>query len=771
MARPNLLLVDDDTRSLRVMEVSLRNAGFEVTTAGDGEEALKRLEAAAPSLIICDTHMPGMDGYAFCGQIKGDDRFKQIPFVFLTEHGSTEDKVKGLELGVDDYLTKPIYIKEVITRVQLVLQKHERSSLATMERKRFYGSLESMGVVDLLQTLEMGGRSGVLSFEHQVKPAQLWFTEGKIIDAVAGRLTGAQAVYRMLTWEQGSFEIDFSDVDRPASVDESTQALILEGMRQVDEWGRMIEQLPSINSVFHVDYAELAERLSDLPPAVNDLVRLFDGRRSALQVIFDGDLSDLDALAAICQLYFEGVIYEADGPAEASGAALSVPRADISPMEGPVLDAPLGPVQAEAEVKGLVDDLLTAARTPMPNPGGARLQTGGQVPETPAPQIRVHTPIPEPTPAPEVQAPPIPDDAGDDFMSLGALATEQEAEAPGDDVATVRNALNASLLGDDTPAPESSTPATQGASDRSTPPPVPLEGGDASGAVEDHAHETDFFNSPMPEEEDLILFDEEPSGPMPKSAWAAIVLFGGAVLGVATFAVARDEVDPQVVEKGVVHHNWHNSVLKTRTPAKQVAALKDADWRVFPEQQVAPAVDPEAVAEVDPEAPTEDPAMVAEAPAETPPAAAQPPAETPKADPAPEQVAEQPPATATDDNTKEFNKLLKNGLAAVRKENYGKAVNILDKALDLNPRHPKALLNYVQATLEEGMIKKSLQAANKLVQIQPKNADAWMFKGTAHQELKQSSKAVAAYERFIALKPNSPYAAEVKTIISREKVQ
>ena len=96
------------------MEVSLRNAGFEVSTATDGAEALTRMEAAVPALILCDTHMPGMDGYTLRTKMKADERLASVPFVFLTEHDATEDKVRALELGVDDYLAKPIYIKEVI---------------------------------------------------------------------------------------------------------------------------------------------------------------------------------------------------------------------------------------------------------------------------------------------------------------------------------------------------------------------------------------------------------------------------------------------------------------------------------------------------------------------------------------------------------------------------------------------------------------------------------------------------------------------------------
>ena len=367
MSKQHLLLVDDDPKGLRVMEVSLRNAGHGVTTASSGEEALKKLELTRPALILSDTDMPGMDGFELCRRLKADERLRDIPFIFLTEQAAVEDKIKGLELGADDYLTKPIYIKEIVTRVALVLQKKERAAFDRKDKRRFFGSLEDMGMVDLLQTIELGRKSGVLSVERPPHSAKVYFSDGQVVDAETGRLKGEDAVYRLLTWNEGSFEIDFKPVDRPSAVSTSTQGLLMEGMRRVDEWGRLLEQLPSVHSVFQVDFAELAERLADLPDEVNTLLRLFDGRRTALQVIDDAEMGDLEALASISRLYFEGVIYEAR---EAQAPAVSVqPARGEAAEEAPVgklddwLSRPLtGELSRPAVIEGYDDDRLPAQR-------------------------------------------------------------------------------------------------------------------------------------------------------------------------------------------------------------------------------------------------------------------------------------------------------------------------------------------------------------------------------------------------------------------------
>src|SRR6478672_9653244 len=135
MAKQSLLLVDGDTKSLRVLEVSLKKAGFNVTTATNGQDAIGKVETAAPDLIISDTKMPEMDGFELVERLKRNPDWSQIPFIFLTAQSDVEDKIRGLELGVEDYLTKPIYIKELITRVKILLQKKERISLEDVQRR------------------------------------------------------------------------------------------------------------------------------------------------------------------------------------------------------------------------------------------------------------------------------------------------------------------------------------------------------------------------------------------------------------------------------------------------------------------------------------------------------------------------------------------------------------------------------------------------------------------------------------------------------------
>lgn len=315
MAKQNLLIVDADPRSLKVLEVSLRKVGYSVTTCNSAEEALETVELSKPDLILSDTRLPKMDGFELVTRLRQLPELADVPLMFLSSDTTVESKVKGLQLGVADYLTKPIYIKEIITRVQLELQRRQREGIerksVSEAKTRFSGSLGDMGLVDLLQTIDISRKSGVLHLAQHGRRGAIHFVDGTIRHAHFGKLAGEAAVYRFLVWNEGEFDVEFgkSSIEKP-TVQMSTQGLLMEGMRRVDEWGRLLEQLPALGSIFEVASDELVERLAEIPDEINDLLRLFDGRRSLMEVVDERGGDDLESLGTVSKLYFEGLILD-----------------------------------------------------------------------------------------------------------------------------------------------------------------------------------------------------------------------------------------------------------------------------------------------------------------------------------------------------------------------------------------------------------------------------------------------------------------------------
>ena len=119
----HILVVDDDKQIARLVRSYLEQAGYRVSVAYDGIEALGVIRAQKPDLIVLDLMLPGQDGWEITRVIRGDDALAAIPIVMLTARVEDTDKIVGLELGADDYITKPFNPREVVARVRAVLRR------------------------------------------------------------------------------------------------------------------------------------------------------------------------------------------------------------------------------------------------------------------------------------------------------------------------------------------------------------------------------------------------------------------------------------------------------------------------------------------------------------------------------------------------------------------------------------------------------------------------------------------------------------------------
>ena len=130
-----LLVVEDEPNILELLSASLRYAGFEVITAGAGGEAVQAAQRHRPDLIVLDVMLPDMDGFDVVRRLRGGGA--RIPVVFLTARDSTEDKIRGLTLGGDDYVTKPFSLEEVIARIRAVLRRTRGDGTEPPPRLKF----------------------------------------------------------------------------------------------------------------------------------------------------------------------------------------------------------------------------------------------------------------------------------------------------------------------------------------------------------------------------------------------------------------------------------------------------------------------------------------------------------------------------------------------------------------------------------------------------------------------------------------------------------
>lgn len=125
MRKPKILCVDDEPINLRLLHAILTAEGYEMITAANGREALERLDAHAISLVLLDVMMPYLDGYEVCRKMKADEKLRHIPVIMLTALSLTEERIKGIEAGAEDFISKPFDRSEVLARIAMLLRVRE----------------------------------------------------------------------------------------------------------------------------------------------------------------------------------------------------------------------------------------------------------------------------------------------------------------------------------------------------------------------------------------------------------------------------------------------------------------------------------------------------------------------------------------------------------------------------------------------------------------------------------------------------------------------
>ena len=118
-----IFIIEDEPSIIQLVQHNLEKEGFIVSSSENGNEGLKQLKKFEPNLLLLDWMLPDLSGIEICKNIRKDNKFKSLPIIMLTAKGEEEDKIKGLDSGVDDYLTKPFSFNELLARIKAILRR------------------------------------------------------------------------------------------------------------------------------------------------------------------------------------------------------------------------------------------------------------------------------------------------------------------------------------------------------------------------------------------------------------------------------------------------------------------------------------------------------------------------------------------------------------------------------------------------------------------------------------------------------------------------
>lgn len=234
-----ILVTDDDPNTLEILQQYLHLEGYRVIGAGNGDEALRVLRDSEVDLILLDIQMPQRDGFGTMSEIQERSAWRDIPVIFLSSFDRPNLKVKALEMGAEDYVTKPFDRAELLARIKVVLRRSRRFREV---ESCFHGDLATIPLAVLLQTMSLGSKTARVSLTD----SQGWVEvrEGQFIGAGLAQFTGKDALLRLIFGARGSFDIEFEPSEpQDQGMLLPIDSLLIEIAPQIDEAMEILSEI------------------------------------------------------------------------------------------------------------------------------------------------------------------------------------------------------------------------------------------------------------------------------------------------------------------------------------------------------------------------------------------------------------------------------------------------------------------------------------------------------------------------------------------------
>ncbi len=236
--KKKILIIDDEAVNRAILEDYLSDFGYEIYMASNGSEGVDMLAKATPDLVLLDIKMPDKDGFQTLEEIKRSPGFANIPVLFLSALNRSNLKVKGLELGAEDYITRPFDKAELLARIRAALR---RTDLQFQDGRKMEGDLSDLGLIELLQPFALGKKTAAVKLKDI--DAEVIIEEGRLVHVRQGRFTGSDALNRILLVEKGEFSVVFNKI--PANISKIPVELmnaVMDSLAYIDEIKTLMEK-------------------------------------------------------------------------------------------------------------------------------------------------------------------------------------------------------------------------------------------------------------------------------------------------------------------------------------------------------------------------------------------------------------------------------------------------------------------------------------------------------------------------------------------------
>lgn len=306
MNRKKIIIAERELNEVKDLRKALITAGYEVRMVDNGADAIAQIESFKPDLVLAEIRLPDVDGPHLLQELRSRPATQRLPLIMMGSLKTMEERVNTMKLPIDDYLQKPFDIEEVLVRIEALIREVETAvNMPGRSVRGFSGTLTEMNLVDLLQTLEVGKKTGVLKLRRNGKEGIVFISDGQVIDAALDSLDARQALLRMFTWCDGNFQVEMRQHDRPRMLTISNRDLISEGMTRQYRWSQIANQLPPLYAVVNGN-----RKLEDATISEEEqkMVTLLNGSKRLIDLVEESQLDDLRALAVLKGLYERGFL-------------------------------------------------------------------------------------------------------------------------------------------------------------------------------------------------------------------------------------------------------------------------------------------------------------------------------------------------------------------------------------------------------------------------------------------------------------------------------
>jgi DNA-binding response OmpR family regulator len=313
---PSILLADRDQKSLVLLRDQLKTRGFTVKAVSDGSKALEIAIMDVPDLLIVGMDLPFIPVTKFTQILRSNPRTDKTPIIFFGENEQALDEIKTVK---DSFVSKPIDLRHLTAEIDRILGRIKKVEEVYSGEKEISGSLTQIPLVDLFQVLTLNRREGKLIVKkNEGEICQVFLKDGMIVNAVINETEGEKALFRSLTWKEGKFEFIPIHVKAQARITAPTGKLLMEGMRQADELGRLTHLLPDPE----VNISMKAERDTlplGLRPIIQEVLLLLEFYNRIQDIVDHCSFPDYEVYRSLHSLLRKGIIaVDAQGPSAPS---------------------------------------------------------------------------------------------------------------------------------------------------------------------------------------------------------------------------------------------------------------------------------------------------------------------------------------------------------------------------------------------------------------------------------------------------------------------